>query len=111
MTVNTCLSFVDSLLPNAIPADIKARWLRELEGRIRVELLGEGPGDRTEAAGASDDAELSVPFPYDQVYWMYLMALIEYTNGDLARYENGAALFNAVYRNYAKYLIRTRERS
>lgn len=48
-----------------------------------------------------------MPFPYDQIYWMYLTALLEYARGDSARYEIGAALFNAAYRNYAKYLVRT----
>ena len=78
MTINTCLSFVDGILPNAVPDE-----------------------------AADGDTELSVPFPYDQIYWMYLTALLEYARGDSARYEIGAALFNAAYRNYAKYLVRT----
>ena len=102
MTINTCLSFVDGILPNAVPRATKCRWLGELEGRVRVELLGTAPDEV-----ADGDTELSVPFPYDQIYWMYLTALLEYARGDSARYEIGAALFNAAYRNYAKYLVRT----
>lgn len=106
MTVNTCLSFVDILLPNAVPTEVKKRWLLELEGRLRVELLGEGADLQAEVIALSDEEALSAPFPYDQIYWMYLVALIEYESGDYARYENGAAIFNAAYRNYAKYRIR-----
>lgn len=107
MTLNTCLSLVDSLLPNALPQATKCRWLSELEGRIRVELLGQPAADQTPlTVSDTSDPSLIVPFPYDQVYWMYLLALIEYVNGDYARYENGAALFNAAYHGYAKYLIR-----
>lgn len=107
MTLNTCLSFVDSLLPNALPQATKCRWLSELEGRIRVELLGQSAAAQAPlTVSEAGDTALAVPFPYDQLYWMYLLALIEYTNGDYARYENGAALFNTAYRGYAKYLIR-----
>lgn len=108
MTINTCLSFVDGILPNAVPRATKCRWLGELEGRVRVELLGNTPEQQTAPDETADgDTELSVPFPYDQIYWMYLTALLEYARGDSARYEIGAALFNAAYRNYAKYLVRT----
>lgn len=104
MTINTCLSLVDEILPNAVPQTIKSRWLSELEGRVRAELLGQQPDTLTLPDA---DAALAVPFPYDQIYWMYLVAMIEYMGGNYARYENGAALFNAAYRNYAKYLVRT----
>jgi hypothetical protein len=32
------------------------------------------------------------------------MAMMDYVNGDLARYENSAALFNIAYQNYGKWL-------
>lgn len=47
MTINTCLSFVDGILPNAVPRATKCRWLGELEGRVRVELLGNAPEQQT----------------------------------------------------------------
>ncbi len=103
MTVNTCLSFADGLYPNAVPREVKSRWLAELDGRIKVELLRQEPESVQETEA---DGEMTVPFPYDQIYWMYLAALLAYTGGDTARYETGAALFNTAYRSYAKYLMR-----
>ena len=68
MTINTCLSFVDGILPNAVPRATKCRWLGELEGRVRVELLGNAPEQQTAPDEVADgDTELSVPFPYDQI--------------------------------------------
>ncbi len=108
MTLNTCLALTDTILPNSMDVEVKCRWLSELEGRIRVELLGESPSGTPFDLTESGHAELTVPYPYDQLYWMYLCAMIEYAMGDTARYENGAALFNTAYQNYAKYLIRTK---
>jgi hypothetical protein len=34
------------------------------------------------------------------------MAMMDYVGGNAARYENTAALFNAAYRDYGKYLKR-----
>jgi hypothetical protein len=52
------------------------------------------------------DTLLTAPHPYDRIYWLYLMAMMDYVGGNAARYENTAALFNAAYRDYGKYLKR-----
>jgi hypothetical protein len=108
MTIRSCIAFLDALHPNQIDGAIKSRWLCELEGKIRVELH-EMPLTRLEEweEDVDEDAGLIVPFPYDQLYWTYLVAMTHFYHGDGARYENAAALFNAAYQSYAKYLRRT----
>jgi hypothetical protein len=108
MTVNECLTLTDSICPNGVGADIKCRWLSELEGRIQVELLGTAGPARLLDAKTDGNTTLSAKHPYDQLYWMYLTALIELLMGDGVRYENRAALFNTAYQNYTKHLIRQR---
>jgi hypothetical protein len=49
---------------------------------------------------------LCVPHPYDRLYWLYVAAMLAYTRGDAARYENTAALFNLAFLNYGKWLKR-----
>ena len=107
MTIQTCMKLVDTVMPNALPGAVKLRFLGEIEGRVRVELLGEEP-DRMTVFDESTpaDTELSAPHPYDQLYWLYVAAMIDYASGDLARYENTATLFNAAYGNYGKWLKR-----
>lgn len=105
MTLRDCLSLADLLRPNALPAEIKCRWLSELEGRIALELRGETEPPAP-FSPASPDTRLAVPFPYDQLYWMYLAALIDLASDDRTRYAYSASLFNSAYQSYAKYLIR-----
>ena len=98
MTIETCISLVDATEPNGYSEVVKTRILGELEGRVRVELQGGSP--------AEFDGELTVPHPYDQLYRFYLLAMICHMKGDRDRYESAAALFNAAYLNYGKWLKR-----
>lgn len=109
MTVKKSLQMADAVAPNRIGEEIKRRWLGDLEGMIRVELRGDSP----EAAAAatpdgmpSEDDVLGAPYPFDRMYWLYLVAMIEYTGGDTTRYANAASMFNAAYASYAKWLVR-----
>lgn len=107
MTIQTCMDLVDAMVPNGLPASVKLRLLGEIEGKVKVELHGDDPSAASAFDGTvSPDTELCVPHPYDQLYWMYLLAMMDYVSGDLARYENAAALFNAAYQNYGKWLKR-----
>ena len=107
MTISTCMDLVDSLVPNGLDRSVKLRLLGEIEGKVRVELLGGYP-EETEVFGGDtpDTTELTVPHPYDQLYWTYMIAMMEYMRGDVIRYENAAALFNTAYQGYAKWLKR-----
>ncbi len=107
MTIDTCLRFVDTVMPNSFPEAVKRSFLGEVEGKVRVELLGEEPDPVAFLpASAPGDTVLTAPAPYDQLYWLYVTAMMDYAGGDIARYENTAALFNAVYQSYGKWLRR-----
>ena len=101
------MDLVDTMTPNRVAISVKLRFLGEIEGKVRVELLGEDPRDLapfdTEVPMGT---ELCVPHPYDQLYLLYIVAMMDYLNGDTARYENGAALFNQAYQAYGKWLKR-----
>jgi hypothetical protein len=92
------MELVDAVEPNGYSREVKRRILGELEGRVRVELHGDAP--------AEFDGELTVPHPYDQIYRLYLLAMILHMEGDRDRYEDAAALFNSAYLNYGKWLKR-----
>ena len=107
MTIGSCMDFVDTVMPNSLPPEVKLRFLGEAEGRVRVELLGEAPDGGADFGTATPkDTPLSAPHPYDQIYWLYLMAMMDYVGGNAARFENTASLFNAAFRDYGKYLKR-----
>ncbi len=107
MTIEACLQYADAIAPNGIETAVKLRWLSEIEGRVRVELYGEKPETLTViGTDTPTDTELCAPHPYDQLYWMYVVAMIESVNGVAARYEWAAELFNTAYKALAKWLIR-----
>lgn len=107
MTVETCMRLVDGMRPNGFSEAVKRRFLGAVEGKVRVELLGEEPDtvpvmDENTPA----DTELTAPTPFDQLYLLYVMAMMDHVEGDTARYENTAILFNAVFQSYGKWLKR-----
>ena len=107
MTIGTCMNLVDTMRPNGVEAAVKLRFLGEIEGKVRVELFGEEPDVETDfGVETPTDTVLSAPHPFDQLYPLYVMAMMDYLGGDVARYENGAALFNAAYQSYGKWLKR-----
>jgi hypothetical protein len=107
MTIETCMNLVDAMAPGGAREAVKLRLLGEIEGKVRVELHGESPdGDWDFDEETPRETILCVPHPYDQLYLLYIMAMLDYIGGDTARYENGAAMFNAVYQSYGKWLKR-----
>ena len=107
MTIETCMQLVDDMLPSRVPVEMKLRFLEEAEGKVRVELLGEEPRDLPVfGADTPLDTELSAPYPFDQLYWQYLLAMVSHVCGDSTRYESAAILFNASYQSYGKWLKR-----
>ncbi len=107
MTRETCMTLVNTLAPNAVPAILKERWLSELEGYILVNIQNRDP-EALSFTGNGEDHALSVPFPFDRVYWMYLAAMIDFWNGDISRYEETATLADNALEDYAKWCKRER---
>ena len=103
-TINTTLAEVDELKPNPYSEEVKAGWLAELDGKIAVEVLHqETPVYGPEAW----DTPLLVPAPYDNLYALYVSAMIDYYNQELDRYQNSMVVFNAAMDEYRKWYQRT----
>lgn len=95
MTYLECIQYIDSIEPNAYNAGDKCRWLREIEGRIWTELFLLQPiGFSVEHMTDNIMQELSIPAPYNKVYWHYLRAMIHYANAEPDRYNMDIQLFN-----------------
>lgn len=107
MTRETCIALADTLVPNAVPLILKNRWLSELEGYILVNIQNHDP-EALGFSGEGEEHELSVPFPFDRVYWMYLAAMMDFWGGDVSRYAETAALAESALEDYAKWCKRER---
>lgn len=132
MTIQECINRVDSVKPNQYSIEDKVRWLSYLDASIRKEIFERyeelpqeketkivityaeeskeettevADGESTEFTGYSPDAldtVLVVPFPYDELYVAYIKAKIDEENGETARYNNSAATFNGMLKDYHK---------
>lgn len=108
MTPESCMTLADSITPNRISAALKRRWLAELEGHILVCIQNHDP-EALDIRGEEEEAlYLSAPFPFDRMYYLYLLAMIDFYNGDVSRYEESASLFNDALDEYAKWCKRER---
>ncbi len=104
MTIDQAISQVDALTFNQIDAPAKRAWLERLDALIRTEVHGAHIGCASEPDG--EDA-LLVPAPYDELYRWYLEMHIHDANGELVKYNNAAAKYNAALLAYMDYVNRT----
>lgn len=109
MTVADALRVADTLRPEAVDSGLKRRWLCELEGRICAEITGQRPAPALALAEELPLAmRLSVPAPYDRLYWAYLVAMSDLAAMDTAAYTVSQALFREAYDAYARWYQRTK---
>ena len=99
MTISAAIAACDRMRPNTFAYGEKEAWLRELEARIREEIVRTHEGAEAFLAGRAQEGEdaLLAPSPHESLYLFYLLARIDLMNGETARYNESAALFNAQY--------------
>ena len=112
MKLNEAITRSDDLKPNDYSIDEKVEWLSRLDGRIRIEIIdnheGAGEGEFVPYEfGRDQEAELIVPFPYDDIYIHWLHAQIDYANGEIYKYNNCMAMFNSLLQTFSDYYKRT----
>ena len=113
MTIKECIDIVDNLKPNQYSIKEKVGWLSFIDAIIINDVLKthEGYDGRYDMfEGYSEDklsVALIVPNPYDRLYTAYLQMKIDSENGETARYNNSAALYNAYMMEYRKYYNKT----
>jgi len=82
----------DTLRPNTLETEQKARWLYELNSEV-AEMMGE----ELEPFVWDGDFDLLMPEPKDNIYPLYLCAMIDYYNQETTTYANDMAIFNEAY--------------
>ena len=114
MKISEALTRIDGLKPNTFGDDEKIEWLSRMDARIHGEILmthEHEPEEETFAgysAATDDDTELLAKHPYDSLYIYYMESQIDYYNGEMAKFNNSAAMFNSAYGDYANYINRTK---
>jgi hypothetical protein len=113
MTIKDCIDIVDNIKPNQYTIKDKVMWLSFLDEIIINDVLKthEGyDGRYDDFDGYSEDKltiTLIVPSPYDRLYTAYLKMKIDAENGETARYNNSASLYNTYLDEYKKHYNKT----
>lgn len=111
MRIDKLLKIVRTLKPTPFENDILLMWVNEVEGMVQTEVLLRSTADLTpyelDGQGEPTAAELVVPYPFDRLYLQYLLAQIDYANGEYAKYKNSMQMFNACYTDYVHHVAET----
>ncbi len=95
MKMTEAINFLQSIRGEQEDHAPLVQFLQELEGRIEIEIHGKSTWKKSET--------LSVPAPYDRLYWLYLLYMTDMLNADKERYERSAAVFKEALDAYAHY--------
>lgn len=113
MTIQECIDMVDNQKPNQYSKRDKVMWLSFVDRTIINDVLKthEGYDGRydnfTEYTEDQLTKTLIVESPYDRLYPAFLKMQIDGENGEMARYNNSASIFNAYMMEYRKYYNKT----
>lgn len=103
-TMNSVIEQVDRLNPNIYLESDKYGWMNTLDGLVAREVMGQEAPAYKEPDDA--DKELLVPYPYDDLYPLYMSAMIYFYNREYDHYNNVILQFNARYEQFKAWYIR-----
>lgn len=111
MTIIGAITRVDTVKPNTYSQMDKVKWLSELDGIIKAEIIDTHEGGEDVAfSGYTEytdlDTKLLVPAPYDEVYIRYLEMQIDYANNEYGKYNNSMMMYNSAFAAFEKHYNR-----
>lgn len=106
MKVSEAITRANALRANELADEQKTAWLYNLEGEI-ADFMHEPVTAITDYP--QEDPELLMPAPHDDIYYLYLNAMIDAYHQEEAQYNNDMALFNAAMAGARAWWRRTHE--
>jgi hypothetical protein len=112
MTIAELIAVVDEVRPNQLSKQLKTMWLSEIEHRVFEEVVSRAidfcPNFvfKPYVYDLNDETELMIPDVYGDVYRSYIYSKIDYALGEIDRYNNDAALFQAAWDDFAGWYRR-----
>lgn len=107
MRIIDAIRRVDELKPNSYTQEQKTEWLRNVDGLIIEECIKTHEGEAPKVDYDNITSTLMVPHPYDELYVNYLFMMIDYSNGELKKYNNSAEVYNESLLAFKKWYNRT----
>ena len=104
MLVNDVIDQVNTLKPHPYENESLVQWLNECEGMVQTRVMLMAPIETIRYSWPADkNTELLVGPPHDKLYPAYLMAQIDYNNGEYGKYQNSMAMFNAYFGEFMRW--------
>ena len=111
MTIIEAINKIDTLKPNSYTQLDKIRWLSDLDGIIKTEIIDthEG-GERFPFQGYDEKTDINtvllVPAPYEDLYLKWLESKIDYSNAEYGKYNNSSTAYNNAFSVFERYYNR-----
>ena len=110
MTIREVIQYVDAAKHNTCTREEKRSWLSRLDQLIHTRIHANYQGAQGPPPGYHPDTDMDTALllvaPWDEMYLRYLEMQIDYLNGEIDRYNNSAALFDALFQGYAAWYHR-----
>lgn len=98
MTIAEAIRRCDELLPNRFKLEQKVKWIARVEGELYRDIIAThaNPGIKPPIINEDTDCDtqLIAQEPYDELYVLYLQAMIHYENMEITKYNNAKTLYN-----------------
>lgn len=110
MTIIEAITHLNTVKPNAYGQVEKIKWLSQLDGMIKAEIIDTHEGGENITFNGYTESDLNtqmlVPYPYDKIYIHYLEMQIDYANNEYGKYNNSMVMYNTAYSAFEKYYNR-----
>lgn len=111
MTIIEAINKVDVLKPNNYTQTEKVKWLSNLDGVIKSEIIDTHEGGEDIVFNGYEDTtsvetQMLVPYPYDDLYIKWLESQIDYHNAEYQKYNNSTTAYNNAYSAFERYYNR-----
>lgn len=94
-TLREVITYLDEIKPNAFNDEIKIQWLNEVEGYLQTDVMLLDISDIIRYKYPDDlERKLLVSYPHAKVYYIYLMAMVDFANGEYNKYANTIQIYN-----------------
>ena len=87
MTPNKVIERVDKVRPNPYDEETKLGWISELDGMVN-RLVIQNNEAQPYRYPEDMDIELLIPYPYENLYQLYVEAKIDFYNREYGIYNN-----------------------
>lgn len=102
MTKTDVIDYINAIKPNVYTEEQKELWIDLLENKLRTEVP-----ENYEDAEEPETGTLIASGPYEDMYYRWVEAQIDYANNEIQRYNNALALFNDGYQKFRNCFNRT----